>query len=133
VDRNLLDLHRNTPTLHPEKGAEEGSALRIDVGSVVFREGLELAHEGRPGKGRDVIGQHAVPLDPTFPDLGAGVYRDDVGAFGLIPEGFRRKPFLDPDAEQGVPIPPYPALGGFAFFAPKKPSMSFDSTFRAAS
>jgi hypothetical protein len=133
VKRNLLHLHRNPLPLHPEQGAEEGSAVRAGVRGIILSKGLELADERRASEGRDVIGQHPVALDLAFAGLRAGIDRNDEAAFGLFPERLRRKAFLNPDAEQGVPVPPYPAFGGFAFFVPKKPSMIFDSTFKAAS
>lgn len=107
------------------------SPLRA-VGVEVF----ELAGESSSGERRNVVGKHPIALDLKLSGFAASVDCGGEAAFGLRPEGFRLKPFLDPDAEKGVPVPPYSAFGGFAFFAfgsPKNPRMSFPSTTNAAS
>lgn len=60
---------------------------------------LQFADEGRTGKRGDIVGEHPIALDLELSGFAAGIYRNTETAFGLAPEGFGRKPFLDPDAE----------------------------------
>lgn len=73
-----------------------------------------------------MVGQYKVAFSVTLPDFDPGLERIDEAALGLLPERVRREPFLDPDAVQGIPVPPYAAFRGFFAFSflgvLKKPS-----------
>ena len=136
-----LDGHLHALLPHREKGASQGhAAARLVAAKVpgVFFVSLQLAREGRAGKGCGVVSEEEVSLRFPFPCGDPPLQRTVEAAVSLVPERAGRETFFNPDAEQGIPVPPYAAFRGFsgvAFLAgaEKKPSTAFPRAFRVNS